>query len=102
MLNISMAVMWIGRQVRCKLPPLLFSQVSSAHRLLTFWTQFRSVRHTLDRMPDAELALGWMCQREGRPAIGTESRVPQPLQVATEQAAAGGPDNAGRDRSTPR
>jgi hypothetical protein len=42
-----MAVMWIGRQVRCKLPPLLFSQVSSAHRLLTFWTQFRSVRHTL-------------------------------------------------------
>jgi hypothetical protein len=34
-------------------------------------------------MPDAELALGWMRQREDRPAIGTESRVPQPLQVAT-------------------
>lgn len=35
MLDISMATMWIGRQMGFQLPPLLFGKVSSAHRRLT-------------------------------------------------------------------
>jgi hypothetical protein len=38
MLDIGMTMVGTGRQMWRQLPPLLFGEVSSAHRLLTFLT----------------------------------------------------------------